>query len=63
MVKSTIEATIQCFKRLDLVVNKAGIMIAKPISELSSEDWNKVISINHSRAGLSQLCPQISQRH
>jgi NAD(P)-dependent dehydrogenase (short-subunit alcohol dehydrogenase family) len=46
MVKSTMEATIQCFRRLDLVVNNAGIMIAKPISELSLEDWNKVISVN-----------------
>jgi NAD(P)-dependent dehydrogenase (short-subunit alcohol dehydrogenase family) len=27
-------------------VNNAGIMIAKPISELSLEDWNTVISVN-----------------
>jgi len=46
MVKNTIEATIQHFKRLDLVVNNAGIMIAKPISELSLEGWNSVISVN-----------------
>jgi NAD(P)-dependent dehydrogenase (short-subunit alcohol dehydrogenase family) len=46
MVKSTIEAAIKSFKRLDLVVNNAGIMIAKPVSELTLEEWNKVISVN-----------------
>jgi NAD(P)-dependent dehydrogenase (short-subunit alcohol dehydrogenase family) len=46
MVKNTIEATIQRFERLDVVVNNAGIMIGRPILELSLEDWNKVISVN-----------------
>jgi len=31
---------------LEAVVNNAGIMIARPISELSLEDWNKVVSVN-----------------
>jgi NAD(P)-dependent dehydrogenase (short-subunit alcohol dehydrogenase family) len=46
MVQSTIKATVQHFNRLDLVVNNAGIMITRPISELSLDDWNKVISVN-----------------
>jgi NAD(P)-dependent dehydrogenase (short-subunit alcohol dehydrogenase family) len=46
MVREAVGKTIDCFGRLDLVVNNAGIMIRKSISELSLDEWNRVISVN-----------------
>ncbi len=34
------------YKRLDLLVNNAGIMLNKPISELSYKEWNRVLAVN-----------------
>src|SRR5699024_7029091 len=31
---------------IDVLINNAGINIAKPAEELSSEDWDKVMDIN-----------------
>ncbi len=53
MVKSTIKAILQHFKKLDLVVNNAGIMISRAISELFLDDWNKVIAVNLTGAFLT----------
>ncbi len=33
-------------KRLDVLVNSAGIAIRRPATEISVEDWNKVMSVN-----------------
>lgn len=34
------------FGRLDLLVNNAGIMIRKPVEELSIDEWNRVLAVN-----------------
>lgn len=42
-----VKTTIEIYGRLDIAFNNAGIGgQMKPITELSVEDWNKVISIN-----------------
>jgi NAD(P)-dependent dehydrogenase (short-subunit alcohol dehydrogenase family) len=38
--------TLAAFDRIDLLVNNAGIASNKPITELSLEDWNQVLSTN-----------------
>lgn len=45
-VMNLIELTIKEFHRLDCLINNAGIGKFKPISELSLDEWNAVISIN-----------------
>ncbi len=39
-------ATAAHFGRLDGLVSNAGIMIRKPLAELSAEEWNAVIATN-----------------
>jgi 3(or 17)beta-hydroxysteroid dehydrogenase len=41
-----ISAAVQEFGRLDILVNNAGISISKPISELTFEQWRKVLAVN-----------------
>lgn len=46
MVRDVVEQTMELLGRVDLVVNNAGIMVRKPITELSLDEWDKVISVN-----------------
>jgi NAD(P)-dependent dehydrogenase (short-subunit alcohol dehydrogenase family) len=45
-VSAAIEATVEAFGGLDLLVNNAGIEIAKPITELTEDEFNRVLDIN-----------------
>jgi len=42
MVKSTIEM----YGKLDILVNNAGIWMCKPITEVTEEEWDTLMSIN-----------------
>jgi Dehydrogenases with different specificities (related to short-chain alcohol dehydrogenases) len=46
------ESTIESFKQIDVLINNAAISINKPITELSFDEWNKVMGINLSGAFL-----------
>jgi NAD(P)-dependent dehydrogenase (short-subunit alcohol dehydrogenase family) len=65
MVRETVSKTIDHFGRLDLVVNNAGIMIRKPVSELTLVEWNRVISVNLTGAFLlaKHAAPFLRERH
>lgn len=41
-----VDATLEAHGTVDVLVNNAGIFIAKGILESELEDWNKVLSIN-----------------
>jgi NAD(P)-dependent dehydrogenase (short-subunit alcohol dehydrogenase family) len=45
-VTQTVDAAISNFGRLDVVVNNAGLMVFKPIEELTSDDWIKVLHVD-----------------
>jgi NAD(P)-dependent dehydrogenase (short-subunit alcohol dehydrogenase family) len=55
-----INAVISRYKRLDYLINNAGIMIRKPIEKLSLREWNQVIGINLTGAF---LCSKYSVPH
>ena len=45
-VSDAVAAVVRRFGRLDAVVSNAGIMIRKPIAELTLAEWNRVIATN-----------------
>lgn len=45
-VAAAVEQVMARFGRLDVVVNNAGLMIFKPIAELSGDDWMKVLQVD-----------------
>ncbi|WP_337960838.1 SDR family NAD(P)-dependent oxidoreductase [Caloramator sp. mosi_1] len=56
-VKNLVNETINIYGGVDVLVNNAAISINKPITELSLEEWNRVISINLTGAFLcSKYC-------
>lgn len=45
-VEATVAGAFEHFGRLDVVVNNAGLMVFKPITELSGEDWQRVLNVD-----------------
>src|SRR5215831_13149738 len=45
-VERTVDAAIAKFGRLDVVVNNAGLMVFKPITDLDTDDWIKVLHVD-----------------
>src|SRR5262249_7737830 len=50
--KHAVTATIERFGQLDAIVSNAGIMIRKPIRQLTLEEWRQVIDVNLTAAFL-----------
>ncbi len=44
--QAVIKRTIQCFGRLDIVVNSAGLYLEKAISDITEEDYNHIMDTN-----------------
>jgi NAD(P)-dependent dehydrogenase (short-subunit alcohol dehydrogenase family) len=45
-VESAVHATIERFQRLDVIVNNAGLMIFRPITEITTADWQRILSVD-----------------
>lgn len=45
-VIATVQGAVQRWGRLDVVVNNAGLMFFKPITELTGDDWNRILSVD-----------------
>ena len=44
--RQAIEQALKNHQRLDVLVNNAGISFAKPIDEMTLDEWRRVISVN-----------------
>jgi meso-butanediol dehydrogenase/(S,S)-butanediol dehydrogenase/diacetyl reductase len=45
-VRTTVSTTLDRYGRLDVIVNNAGLMVFKPISEQSGDDWQSLLSVD-----------------
>ena len=45
-VKSLISETVERLGALDYLVNNAGVMVRKPITDLGLDEWNEVLGVN-----------------
>jgi NAD(P)-dependent dehydrogenase (short-subunit alcohol dehydrogenase family) len=45
-VKRLVASAVDTFGRLDVMVSNAGVMVAKPLQELTEEDFDLVTSVN-----------------
>ncbi|OGS46360.1 MAG: hypothetical protein A3K66_03435 [Euryarchaeota archaeon RBG_16_67_27] len=41
-----VDEAIRAFGRIDVLFNNAGILIEKPVHELSEEEWDRILGIN-----------------
>jgi len=59
-VDAMINAAMQKFGRVDVLVNNAGIFPFKPFMDIEERDWDKVLSVNLKSV---YLCSQAAARH
>lgn len=45
-VKALVDAAVQTYGRIDVMINNAGVMPHSPLERLKIEDWNRTIDIN-----------------
>lgn len=59
-VKAVVRETVASFRRVDVLINNAGIFINKPLAKVSLAQWNRVLSINLTG---TFLCAKYSAPH
>jgi len=45
-VRRVAKETMRNYERLHLLVNNAGMFLSRPVTEMSLEEWNRVIAVN-----------------
>lgn len=45
-VKNLVAKTVKTFGSIDILINNAGMVYQKPISQTSDEEWDKTINVN-----------------
>src|SRR3546814_3559273 len=45
-VETAVAGAVECFGRIDAVVNNAGIAVFKPLLDTSYEEWSRVLAVN-----------------
>lgn len=45
-VKALVEAAVQTYGRIDVIINNAGLMPQSPLDRLKIDEWNQMIDVN-----------------
>jgi len=45
-VRALVDAAVQAYGRIDVMINNAGLMPQSPLERLKIEDWNRMIDVN-----------------
>jgi NADP-dependent 3-hydroxy acid dehydrogenase YdfG len=63
-VKKLVDAAVQSYGRIDVMINNAGLMPHSPLERLKIDDWNRTIDVNIKGVlyGIAAALPQMKQQ-
>lgn len=63
-VKRLVDAAVQAFGRIDVMINNAGLMPNSPLERLKIDDWNQTIDVNIKGVlyGIAAALPYMKQQ-
>jgi len=63
-VKALVDAAVQTYGRIDVLINNAGLMPHSPLERLKIDDWNQMIDVNIKGVlyGIAAALPYMQQQ-
>jgi NADP-dependent 3-hydroxy acid dehydrogenase YdfG len=64
-VKRLVDAAVQTYGRIDVMINNAGLMPQSPLERLKIDEWNRMIDVNIKGVlyGIAAALPYMKQQH
>jgi NADP-dependent 3-hydroxy acid dehydrogenase YdfG len=63
-VKRLVDAAVQTYRRIDVMINNAGLMPQSPLERLKIDEWNRLIGVNIKGVlyGIAAALPYMKQQ-
>ncbi len=64
-VQRLVDAAVQTYGRIDVMINNAGLMAHSPLARRKIDDWNRMIDVNLKGVlyGIAAALPYMQQQH